>query len=269
MGFGLQGSSLGGGPTVASGTIAPAGTSALLAGPLGASASDVVTKIGSTVADGSVNAAAKLLSVRTGLNGGTEVEKAFIDASGNIVGGSGSTNSGQRLLSVGRSVSFAEFSQGSASTTPSWIVRSSSGKAMAMLAGTSGVAISYDNTVSLLFIPDSRANLDAGTPGTGTVVSSIDPLGRFDQLGTDSTGTPGAATINKPTGKSAIAAAAASVVITCSECTASSIVLITPHARDATCKELIAVPAAGSFTVSGSAAATATLPFSWKVQTIL
>lgn len=93
--------------------------------------------------------------------------------------------------------------------------------------------------------------------------------GRIDQSGTDSTGTPGNATINKPTGKSAIALGAASVVVTNSLVTAASRVLITPHARDATCKELIAVPAAGSFTVSGTANATAALPFSWEVSTIL
>lgn len=41
-------------------------------------ASDVATKIGTYVADASVNAATKLASFRTGL-GGTEVEKAFLD----------------------------------------------------------------------------------------------------------------------------------------------------------------------------------------------
>ena len=93
--------------------------------------------------------------------------------------------------------------------------------------------------------------------------------GTISWSGTDTTGTPGAATINKPAGKSAIAAGASSVVITNSLVSASSRVMITPHARDATCKELIATPAAGSFTVSGSASATAALAFSWEVSNII
>lgn len=89
------------------------------------------------------------------------------------------------------------------------------------------------------------------------------------QPGTDSTGTPGNATINKATGKSSIALGAASVTITNSLCSAASRVMITPHARDATCVDLIAVPGAGSFVVSGAAAATADLPFSWEVSNII
>lgn len=93
--------------------------------------------------------------------------------------------------------------------------------------------------------------------------------GALNMWGTDSSGTPGAATIDKPSGKSAIALGAASVVITNNLVTAASRIIITPQTRDATCKELIAVPGAGSFTVSGSAAATANLVFSWEVSNIL
>jgi hypothetical protein len=93
--------------------------------------------------------------------------------------------------------------------------------------------------------------------------------GRLDQLGTDLSGTPGAATINKPVGKVAIAAGASSVVVTNSLVTAASIILFSPHARDATCKELVVTPAAGSFTISGSANATANLPLSFEVKGIL
>lgn len=48
----------------------------------GTGASDVAVKVGSSVADGSVSAAAKLLSVRTGLNGGTEVQKFAVEKRG-------------------------------------------------------------------------------------------------------------------------------------------------------------------------------------------
>lgn len=52
---------------------------------LGAGASDVCSVVGSTVADGSVSAAAKLLSLRTGL-GATEVEKVYWEKNGAYVG---------------------------------------------------------------------------------------------------------------------------------------------------------------------------------------
>jgi len=77
----------------------------------------------------------------------------------------------------------------------------------------------------------------------------------------DSSGTPGAATINSARGRCAIAAAASSVVITNSYVTASSVVLavIDQAAADATLLEVVRVtPAAGSFTIYGNAAATAT-----------
>jgi hypothetical protein len=120
-----------------------------------------------------------------------------------------------------------------------------------------------------LFGNNFTGNIFGSYNGAASVFGLNTATGRIDQSGTDSTGTPGAATINKPTGKSAIAAGASSVVITNSLVTAASRVIITPHARDATCKEIIAVPAAGFFTVSGTANATAALPFSWQVAEMM
>lgn len=75
---------------------------------------------------------------------------------------------------------------------------------------------------------------------------------------TDSSGTPGAATINKASGKVSIAASAASVVVTDSAVTASSIVTAVFQATDATCTFIKSVvPAAGSFTVTANANCTA------------
>lgn len=190
----------------------------------GGGASDVVVKVGSSVADASVNFAAKLLSVRTGL-GGTEVEKLSIRGDGGLTG-------------------TYIFLPNAGSGGVSWGNCSINGQNV-----TGNLELKYNGAASIL------------TLNTFT--------GRIDQGGTDSTGTPGAATINKPIGKSAIAIGAASVVITNSLVAAASHVVITPHARDATCKELIVVPAAGSFTVSGSANATAALPFSWEVKGLL
>lgn len=204
---------------------------------LGAGASDVCSVVGSTVADASVNAAAKLFSVRTGL-AGTEVEKVWFDKAGAL-----------RAAGLGLGLY-----RGSSASLGFLSVDDSFGSRMvfnAMEVRTDSSNVTILNNV---------------TVGTLWRVSS---MGAVDLWGTDSTGTPGAATINKASGKSAIAAGASSVVITNSLVTAASRVLITPHARDATCKELIAVPALGSFTVSGTANATAALPFSWEVSTII
>lgn len=83
---------------------------------------------------------------------------------------------------------------------------------------------------------------------------------------TDSSGSPGNATNNSPRGKAAFAAAASTVVITSSLVTATSTVLCVLQGADATLTDILrVVPAAGSFTVTGNAAATAATPFSFMV----
>ena len=61
--------------------LAPA--TAKLAAETAAGASDIAVKVGTQIADGSVNATTKLLSVRTGV-GGTEVERAHIVKDGTL-----------------------------------------------------------------------------------------------------------------------------------------------------------------------------------------
>jgi len=89
--------------------------------------------------------------------------------------------------------------------------------------------------------------------------------GKITQPSTDSSGSPGPATINKPSGRSAIAAGVSGVTITNSVVTASSIVIVTPLDLDATLTSFKAVPGSGSFTVTGNANATAAWKFSWWV----
>lgn len=211
------------------------GVSLVLRSDLGAGAGEVVTKLGTSVSDGSVLSSAKLISVRTGL-GGTEVEKAYIDKTGKLWLAA--------ELSVTRIIRDLS-SQGL------WLVAQTAN-------GATQVLIESLNSLS------SGALL--GLQNFGTRVVTFDVSGRIDQAGTNSSGTPGAATINKPIGTSAIAAGASSCVITNSLVAAGDWVMITPHARDATCKELIAVTTANTITVSGSANATATLAFSWEVK---
>ena len=70
-------------------------------------------------------------------------------------------------------------------------------------------------------------------------------------------GTTGAQTINKTTGSVNFAIAAASLVVTNSLVTTSSIILATIGTNDATMRSVQAVAAAGSFTLFANAAATA------------
>lgn len=75
---------------------------------------------------------------------------------------------------------------------------------------------------------------------------------------TDASGTPGAATINKPRGRVAVAIGQSAVTVTNSLVTANSTVLAVITKADATFTTLLrVVPGAGSFTVTGNANATA------------
>lgn len=84
---------------------------------------------------------------------------------------------------------------------------------------------------------------------------------------TDSTGTPGNVTNNSPSGRAAIAAAASTCVVTNSSVLATSKVFAQLlGAADATLTSILGVTvAAGSFTVTGNAAATAAKSFEFLV----
>lgn len=73
---------------------------------------------------------------------------------------------------------------------------------------------------------------------------------------TDISGTPGSGTANTQFAKFAIAAAASTATITCSACAATSIVLCQVITNDGTLKSVSVVPGAGSYVVTGNAAAT-------------
>jgi hypothetical protein len=89
--------------------------------------------------------------------------------------------------------------------------------------------------------------------------------GKMVMQTTDSSGTPGNVTINKPSGKAAIASGASTVTVTNSLVTASSIVLIQPQNLDGSLLDYEVVPAAGSFTVTGNSAAAENWPFGFVV----
>jgi len=199
----------------------------------GTNSTDVCLTVGSSVADASVHASARLLSIRTGV-GGSENEKLYVDKNGDV-----------RAPAINKGL----------------FRGSSTSNGRLAIDDSIGVTLRYSTVGATI----DSSNITFSETGTFGTILKLGSTGLVTFAGTDSSGTPGAATINKPVGKSAIAAGASSVVITNSLVVAGSVVLITAHARDATCLDLIAVPTAGSFTVSGSAAATATLPFSWQV----
>lgn len=82
----------------------------------------------------------------------------------------------------------------------------------------------------------------------------------------DSSGTPGNATINAPSGKSAVAAAANTIVVTNSTITASSKVFISPLDADTAVVKWKVVVATGSFTLTtyNAAGALTAAAAAWK-----
>lgn len=81
----------------------------------------------------------------------------------------------------------------------------------------------------------------------------------------DSSGSPGAATLNYAAGKSAVAQGASSVVITTPFVSADDLVIISPLDIDATLVSWKVAAAAGSFTLTGNANATAAWKFGWHI----
>lgn len=232
---------------VAAGLTAPASTGLALASPLGASASDVCVDVGSSVADASVNASAALMRVVTGM-AGTRSPRFVIDKNGGyILGGNSGGTTGFRVTDRVGGASYQ--------TT----------LGVSIVGGSQGVNLAFDWSSGGIWACNDFSRFNGSA-----IVATITSTGALNQSGTDSSGSPGAATINKPIGISAIATGASSVVITNSLVTTGSHIQITLYGTDATCKEVhVEPPSNGSFTVSGSANATAPLKFAWSVRNML
>lgn len=130
----------------------------------------------------------------------------------------------------------------------------------AQTAGT----FSATGTGAKTLTASSTGSVTLGATGTGT--TTITRVNALSVVSTDSSGTPGNATINNLSGRAAFAAAASTVVITNSLVTAASKVFVSLGGSDATLTGPVRVtPAAGSFTVTGNAAATGTTVFDFLV----
>ena len=112
------------------------------------------------------------------------------------------------------------------------------------IAGQKLISIVNENTEKAYFDKDGKLVMDPG----------------------DSTASPGNATINKPSGRSAIASGSSSVTITNSVVAESSIVLVTMQTEDGSNFIKSVAPANGSFTVTLNASAGVNVNFCWVVH---
>jgi hypothetical protein len=196
---------------------------------------DLCVTVGTETADGSVHANAHLLSVRTGVRA-TEVEKFWVNKLGPAMPLNGqfamNGDGGGIFLTYRSGDGMAGFSNGAAAY-------------LGIFPGTGAAACSGGFTANGGFVAAAGTTLAVGT----TI--------------TDTSGTPGAATINAGKGRAALANAATSIVITNSLVDANSVVLI-EWEDDPGQRHRVTV-AAGSFTVTLSAAAAANVKFRFFV----
>lgn len=119
-----------------------------------------------------------------------------------------------------------------------------------------GTSVNVGNSAGSLISKDLAL---AATTGNAINVNSAKLViaaasGKVSFDATDSSGTPGAATINKPSGQVSVAAGTNSVVVTNSLVSTTSVVLTVMQTNDSTCDYVDSVaPAAGSFTIVTSA----------------
>ena len=167
------------------------------------------------------------------------------------------------------------FNDSTSVSTVSWTIQVNLGQAGNFNAY--GVANFYGS----VSISPANANVTISPTGTGTVTINPATIGNINnvQIGSttrvsggfslialnngDSSATPGNATLNVPKGISAFAAAGTAVTITNSNCTGNCGVFVQLRTVDATLKYVTVVPGAGSFTVTGNAAATGVVAFDW------
>ena len=255
----------------------------------GSGSTDLCIKEGTSVADGTVNASAKIWTLRTGI-GGTEVEYGYFQKGfGFVIDGKNVNN--QFSISVinsgigttGYSYTIAGGGSGTWGNTGGYASIGLLNTNRTMFFIVNGNA--YDGAPQAFYFRNQSGNaalcvarFDATSGQTGswweagpsgTPVGALTAAGMLSQQGTDFGGSPGAQAINKPIGRCAIAAGASSVVITNSLAVAGMHCVFSPHARDATCKELIAVVTNGFITFSGTANATAAIPISFRLSGIL
>lgn len=131
------------------------------------------------------------------------------------------------------------------------------------LTATGAVTMNPAN-LAVSLAPSGTGNATFGASGTGA--TTLQRLNTLTVVSTDTSGTPGNATMTTLSGRAAFAAAGTTVVITNAQVTAASKVFVSLRGGDATLTSVRVTPAAGSFTVTGNAAATAVTIFDYFIM---
>lgn len=244
----------------------------------GTSSGDVVARVGTNVVDASVHAAAKLLSVRTGI-GGVEVEKAYITKAGGLV------TSGQSTLTGGWTTANSSSMTGGAGLTMSGggastgcvIALGSDTGTRARLTNAIGAA-ACTPTVPAFEIEHangSLASLDMLLRVRDNTVTKLTLTsdGTLGQPGTDRSATVGADTQNRPSGINCIASGASTCTITNSLIPAVATkrirITIQWHGDHGAARSwVVQTSGGGSFVVNLSAAASGDTIFSWEITSL-
>jgi hypothetical protein len=257
--------------TVAAGTTVTGGTGVIATtGGVTASAGDIVATLGNVAATaGSVAAGTTVTSgtgATSGLQLGTGTTSVPLTAlSGNAAcdivitpKGSGMvTTAGTDLVAGNVKASGSNFISTYASG-PAIFAGSQNG-------GGTAVGVSLEaqpaNTTSYV-----AGDLLVRVKNNGSIKLTVNHAGKLTLDATDSTGTPGPAVVNKPSGQAKIASGDISVAITNSLVTTASIVFAVLQGTDATLTQLLSViPGSGSFTITGNVIATADVQVGWVV----
>lgn len=165
------------------------------------------------------------------------------------------------ILSIQNSTSATEFRVYGTTTGPKYLslIHNGTDGVINAQAGVLGLAAN-GNGVQVL-TTGALSGLTNGTSDLGTTTIGYKRL----YVDYTNTGTVGAVTINKAAGRVNIAALGTSVVVTNSLVTAASHVLAVASTNDATAAVKNVVPAAGSFTINLTVAATAQTSFDFFV----
>lgn len=128
-----------------------------------------------------------------------------------------------------------------------------------------GVGLGTANAGSLHLLSNAAGFATAATLNTSTLAARAYIQQTASSTYTDTSGTPGNATANTGSGRSAVALGDTAVTITCSQCFADSVVNATAEDIDATLTHFKVAPGNGSFVLTGNAAATAAFKFRWSI----
>lgn len=122
-------------------------------------------------------------------------------------------------------------------------------------------------TQPAIYVPSAVSITGGAVNGasTGVTTPATVRTNNLQAVYSDQSGTPGNATVNSPRGRAAFAAAGTTVVVTSTLVTAASTLLVQLGGADATLTSVRVTTGAGSFTVTGNAAATGTTPFDFLV----